>query len=182
MCSVFSRVCRCTIIHTTKEKAVTIGAVILIRFEIHYSAWEMADMHFMCGHTNGNYQESWCLYAEHYPQCRIPSHNYSPNFTGVTSRKALISRNPRYGCVHIEKSGRSWNHRERERVCACMRVCVKNCICWRYRCYFCLENSPWTVTLPLSHPASASSHSSHQLWKGGDLLMASCKMHRKHSL
>jgi hypothetical protein len=42
--------------------------------ESYYSAWEMADMHFMYDRANGNSREARRLYAEHYPQRRIPSH------------------------------------------------------------------------------------------------------------
>jgi hypothetical protein len=41
--------------------------------ESYYSAREMADMYFMNGHANGNSREARRHYAEHYPQCRIPS-------------------------------------------------------------------------------------------------------------
>jgi hypothetical protein len=42
--------------------------------ESYYSAWEMADMHFVYGCATGNSQEARRLYAEHYPQHRIPAH------------------------------------------------------------------------------------------------------------
>jgi hypothetical protein len=42
--------------------------------ESYYPDREMADMHFMYGRANGNSRESRRLYAEHYPQRRIPYH------------------------------------------------------------------------------------------------------------
>jgi hypothetical protein len=41
--------------------------------ESYYSAREMAEMHFMYGRVNGNSREACRLYAENYPQRRIPS-------------------------------------------------------------------------------------------------------------
>jgi hypothetical protein len=36
----------------------------------------MADMRLMCGRADGNSRESRRLYAEYYPQCRIPSYKF----------------------------------------------------------------------------------------------------------
>jgi hypothetical protein len=88
-----------------------------------------------------------------------------------------ISRNQcllRYGWIfrnlHVRKSGRSWNQ------------CAKNCSCSRDRYSPCLENSPWAITLPIPHPASASPHSFWPLWMGGVLPVASLKMRCKHTV
>jgi hypothetical protein len=43
--------------------------------------------------------------------------------------------------------------------------CVKNCSCWRYWCSPRLENSPWTLTLPVAHPVNASPPPSWQQWR-----------------
>jgi hypothetical protein len=73
----------------------------------------------------------------------------------VGSRKASVSPNFWYGCWRIEESGR----RSRNQ-------CAKNCSCWTYRCSPCLGNSPWTTTLPIPHPASASPHASWSSCEG----------------
>jgi hypothetical protein len=48
--------------------------------ESYFSAREIEDMHFMYGRANGNAREARRLYAEHYPQCRIPSHKLFTKF------------------------------------------------------------------------------------------------------
>lgn len=103
----------------------------------YYSTWEMADSHFIFGCANGNSQEAHHLYTKHYPQCRIPSHRLFTSdwkiwvlcSMGIRLWRALISENSQHGSSHIKKSGRrSWFQ------------CAKNCNCWRYQCYACLEN------------------------------------------
>jgi hypothetical protein len=91
---------------------------------------------------------------------------------GVGSQKASISLNSQYGSSCIEKSRRRpWNH------------CVKNSSCWRsYWCSHSLENSPWTITLPVPHPAGASPHSFWPLCNCGVLPMAARKVHCKHTV
>jgi hypothetical protein len=120
----------------------------------YYSTWEITDMHFTYGHVYGLFSGSVSPLQRTLPtmQDHIPQiiHQTSPATdrigvlcsTHIGLQYTSISLNSQYGSLHIEKNGRRfWNQ------------CAKNCSCWRYHCS---PNSPWTITLPIPHPASAS--------------------------
>jgi hypothetical protein len=115
-----------------------------------YSAREMADMHFMYGRASWNSQEARRLCAEHYPQRSIPSHKLVTKLHQLLSKsrsfapRASDRGRPRSVWTRIEKSGRKSRNQ-----------CAKSCSCWRYRCSPFVDNSPWTITLPITNPASA---------------------------
>jgi hypothetical protein len=110
--------------------------------ESYYSAREMTDMHFMYGSANGN-----SLYAEHYSQRRIPSHKLFTKLHQRLSESGSFA--PRTSDHGRPPSVRSPN----------MKVRVLRRV-EEYPGISCCSPSPWTVTLPIQHPGSASPHSS----------------------
>jgi hypothetical protein len=151
--------------------------------EYCYSAQEMADMHFMSGHANRNSQEACRLYAEHYPQCRIPSHKLFNKLhqwlrkSGSSAPQESARGRPQ-SAQTPDMEVRELRRVEEDPRTSVRKIAATECI----GVPPCLENPPWTITLLIPHPASASPRSSWPLCKGGVLPVASRKMCCKHTV